>query len=36
VLSLSVTEGRDFEFHGAVDELIYNGNVFDFEPTGVK
>jgi hypothetical protein len=33
---LSVTKGRDFEFHDAVDKLIYNGNVLEFEPTGVK
>jgi hypothetical protein len=36
VLTLSITKGRDFEFHGAADKLIYNGDVFDFEPTGVK
>jgi hypothetical protein len=36
VYTLSITKGRDFEFHGAADKLVYNGNVFDFEPTGVK
>jgi hypothetical protein len=36
VYSLAITKGRDFEFHGAADKLVYNGNVFDFEPTGVK
>lgn len=36
VLTLQVTKGRDFAFHGAVDDLKYNANTFDFEPTGVK
>jgi hypothetical protein len=36
IYTLSITKGRDFEFHGAADKLVYNGNVFDFEPTGVK
>jgi hypothetical protein len=36
VLTLAVGKGRDYEFHGAVDKLIYNSAVFDFEPTGVK
>jgi hypothetical protein len=36
VLTLAVGKGRDYEFHGAVDKLVYNNNVFDFEPTGVK
>ena len=36
VLTLAVGKGRDYEFHGAVDKLVYNANVFDFEPTGVK
>jgi len=36
VYSLSIGKGRDFEFHGAADKLVYNGNLFDFEPTGVK
>jgi hypothetical protein len=36
VYTLSISKGRDFEFHGAADKLVYNGNVFDFEPTGVK
>jgi hypothetical protein len=36
VLTLSSTKGRDFGLHGAADKLIYNGDAFDFEPTGVK
>ena len=36
VYTLSISKGRDFEFHGAADKLVYNGSVFDFEPTGVK
>lgn len=34
--TLAVGKGRDFEFHGAVDKLLYNDDVFDFEPMGVK
>jgi hypothetical protein len=36
VLTLAVGHGRDFEGHFAVDNLVYNANTFDFEPTGVK
>jgi len=36
ILTLAVGKGRDFEFHGAVDKLLYNAATFDFEPTGVK
>jgi hypothetical protein len=36
VLSVQVTKGRDFEFHGAVDGLRLNDDVVDFEETGIS
>ena len=33
--SVGVTEGRDFSWQGAIDGLRINGQVFDFEETGV-
>lgn len=35
ILSVQITKGRDFEFHGAVDGLRLNDEVVDFEETGV-
>jgi hypothetical protein len=36
VLTLAVTEGRDFKWVGAVDGLRLNDKVYDFEPFGVR
>ena len=35
ILTVAVTKGRDYEWHGAVDGLRINDKVFDFEETGV-
>jgi hypothetical protein len=35
ILSVAVSKGRDFEFHGAVDGLRINDTVYDFEEHGV-
>ena len=35
ILTVGVSKGRDYEFHGAVDGLRINNTVFDFEETGV-
>ncbi|MGH3356419.1 MAG: hypothetical protein ACRDOJ_11025, partial [Nocardioidaceae bacterium] len=34
--TVAISKGRDFAFSGAVDALNINGDVFDFEPFGVK
>ena len=31
IISVGVSKGPDFEFHGAVDGLRFNGKVYDFE-----
>ena len=36
ILSVQITKGRDYEFHGAVDGLRINDDVIDFEETGVQ
>jgi hypothetical protein len=36
LISAGVTKGRDYEFHGAVDGLRINDDVYDFEETGVS
>ena len=36
ILTAGVTKGRDFSWQGAVDGLRINGEVFDFEESGVK
>ena len=36
ILSVQITKGRDYEFHGAVDGLRINDDVVDFEETGVS
>jgi len=36
VLTALIGKGRDYAFSGAVDGLIINDQLFDFEPTGVK
>jgi hypothetical protein len=36
ILSVQITKGRDYEFHGAVDGLRINDDVVDFEETGVQ
>jgi hypothetical protein len=36
ILSVQITKGRDYEFHGAVDGLRINDAVYDFEETGVS
>lgn len=35
ILTVAISKGRDYEFHGAVDGLRINGDVYDFEETGV-
>ena len=35
VLSVAVTKGRDFEWHGAVDGLQINNTIYNFEEYGV-
>ena len=35
ILTAQITKGRDFAFSGAVDELLINETVYDFEPFGV-
>ncbi len=35
ILSVSITKGRDLEWHGAVDGLRINNTVYDFEESGV-
>jgi hypothetical protein len=35
VNSLAVGKGRDYEFHGAVDKLVYNAKTYNFEAAGV-
>jgi hypothetical protein len=36
IYTVGFSKGRDFAFSGAVDALNVNGQVFDFEPFGVK
>jgi hypothetical protein len=36
ILSVGITKGRDYEFHGAVDGLRINDDVYDFEEHGVS
>jgi hypothetical protein len=36
ILSVGISKGRDYEFHGAVDGLRINDDVYDFEETGVS
>ena len=36
ILSVQITKGRDYEFHGAVDGIRINDDVVDFEETGVN
>lgn len=36
ILTVGITKGRDFEFHGAVDGLRINDDVYDFEENGVS
>ncbi|HVW34636.1 MAG TPA: hypothetical protein VHL53_19040 [Acidimicrobiia bacterium] len=35
VLTVQITKGRDYAFSGAVDGLVINSKLYDFEPTGV-
>lgn len=35
VLTVQITKGRDFAFSGAVDALVIDDQMFDFEPLGV-
>ena len=35
VYSLAISKGRDYAFSGAVDDLVINDTMYDFEPTGV-
>jgi hypothetical protein len=35
IFTAQITKGRDFAFSGAVDNLIINDQVYDFEPFGV-
>ena len=36
ILSVGVSKGRDNAFVGAVDDLVWGGTTYDFEPYGVK
>jgi hypothetical protein len=36
IYTAAIAKGRDFAFSGAVDALNINGEVYDFEPFGVK
>jgi hypothetical protein len=36
LLTVAITKGNDFEWHGAVDGLRINNTVYDFEEYGVK
>ncbi|HYH50323.1 MAG TPA: hypothetical protein VEG38_12330 [Acidimicrobiia bacterium] len=35
IYTVQITKGRDFAFSGAVDQLVINDTVYDFEPLGV-
>ncbi len=35
IISLAIAKGRDYAWNGAIDALVYNGTVYNFEPFGV-
>jgi hypothetical protein len=35
IYTVQITKGRDFAFSGAVDGLVINNSIYDFEPFGV-
>jgi hypothetical protein len=35
IYTVQITKGRDFAFSGAVDQLVINDTLYDFEPLGV-